>query len=78
MRERNQGIERSFRKPTKVRHEPLATITEIAAQLNVSASHLRTMLKQPSGPKPRLKTKNITYFAPSEVRAWWKAKQELT
>lgn len=61
--------------------EPLRTVTELAEEFGISKQALGMALAKPGAPSPVLdyRRKNVVlrakWFRPSEVRAWWKERQ---
>lgn len=65
----------------KSSREPLRTIEEMAEEFNVTYAQLRALMKEDGAPSPQLKlnnkrTQKRSWYKPSEMRKWWKARQE--
>jgi hypothetical protein len=64
------------------KREPLRSFVELAAELGITANALRGHLAQTKleRPRPQLKNKrkgSVSWYLPSEFRAWWAAHCEL-
>ena len=59
-----------------VQRKPLRTITELAAEFDVTRHKLSRLMTVRNGPKPVMQLSNKhtarnTWYEPTEVRAWW-------
>ena len=63
------------------RRAPLRTVTELAQEFGLTLAQMRGRLRAADAPKPVMVRRSQTagqntWYAPEEVRAWWKKTTE--